>query len=149
MWHIVTDGVAWWSVCLSVCHVREPCKNVWTDWHVVWEWTLVSPRKHVLDGGAYWRHLANMIEPSMCGCDAPYVKVLWPFVFIGRPFLKRFTLRYLSVLSAMLVYCGQVVWITMKLGIQVGLGAGHIVLDEDPALPLPKGHSPQFSAHVC
>jgi len=36
----------------------------------------------------------------------------------------------------------------MKLGIQVGLGPGHIVSDGNPA-PLPqKGHSPQFSAHV-
>ena len=38
----------------------------------------------------------------------------------------------------------------MKLGMQVGLGPGHIVLDEDPAPPPPKGHSPpQFSAHIC
>ena len=37
----------------------------------------------------------------------------------------------------------------MKLGMQVGLGLGHIVLDGDPALPLPKGHGPQFSAHIC
>ena len=29
-------------------------------------------------------------------------------------------------------------WIDMTLGMEVGLGAGHIVLDEDPA-PLPKG----------
>ena len=36
----------------------------------------------------------------------------------------------------------------MKLGVEVGLGPGHIVLDGDPAPP-PKGHSPQFSAHVC
>jgi len=36
----------------------------------------------------------------------------------------------------------------MKLGMQVGLGHVHIVLDGDPA-PLPKkGQSPQFSAHV-
>ena len=36
----------------------------------------------------------------------------------------------------------------MKLGKQVGLGPGHIVLDGDPA-PLPKkGGSPQFYAHV-
>jgi len=34
----------------------------------------------------------------------------------------------------------------MKLGTQVGLGPGHIVSDGDPA---PKGHSPQFSAHIC
>jgi len=39
-------------------------------------------------------------------------------------------------------------WIKMKLGVQVGLGLGHIVLDGDQ-LPLPKEHSPQFSAHVC
>jgi len=37
----------------------------------------------------------------------------------------------------------------MKLGMQVGLGPGHIVLDGDPAPPPPKGHSPQFSAHIC
>jgi len=38
----------------------------------------------------------------------------------------------------------------MKLGMQAGLGPGHIVLDVDPA-PAPKGHSPprQFSAHIC
>jgi len=37
----------------------------------------------------------------------------------------------------------------MKLGTQVGLGPGHIELDRDPASFPPKGHSPQFSAHVC
>ena len=70
----------------------------------------------------------------------------------GRPFVKRFTLCYqtvvclsvcLSVLSVTLLYCGQTVGrIKMKLGVQVGLGPGHIVLDEDPAPPTPKGHSP-------
>jgi len=39
-------------------------------------------------------------------------------------------------------------WIK-KLGMQVGLGPGHIVLDGDPAPPLPKGHRPQFSARIC
>ena len=36
----------------------------------------------------------------------------------------------------------------MKLGVRVGLGPGHIVLDGDPAPPPPKGHNPQFSAHI-
>jgi len=38
----------------------------------------------------------------------------------------------------------------MPLGIEVGLGTGHIVLDGDPP-PLPKKgqSSPHFSAHVC
>jgi len=37
----------------------------------------------------------------------------------------------------------------MKLGTQVGLGPGHTVLDGDPAIPPPKGHSPpKFSAYI-
>jgi len=33
----------------------------------------------------------------------------------------------------------------MKLGVQVGLGPGHIVLDGDPAPPSPKmGYAPNF-----
>ena len=41
--------------------------------------------------------------------------------------------------------------IKMKLGMQVGLGSGHIVLGGDPAPTYLKGHSPrpQFSAHIC
>jgi len=44
----------------------------------------------------------------------------------------------------MLVYCGQTVgWTKMKLGMEVGLGSGHIVLDGDPAPPpLKKGGTP-------
>jgi len=41
-------------------------------------------------------------------------------------------------------------WIKIKLGMQVGLGRGHIVLDGGPSSAPPKGHSarPQFSAHI-
>jgi len=50
----------------------------------------------------------------------------------------------------MLVYCGQTVGrIKMKLGMQVELGHVHVVLDGDPAPPPAKGHSPQFSTHIC
>jgi len=35
----------------------------------------------------------------------------------------------------------------MKLGMEVGIDPGHIVLDGDPASPQ-KRHSPQFLAHV-
>jgi len=46
--------------------------------------------------------------------------------------------------------CGQTVrWNKMKHGTQVGLGPNHTVLDGNPAPPPPKGHSPQFSAHIC
>ena len=59
-------------------------------------------------------------------------------------------LSCLSCLSVTLVYCGQTVGrIKMKLGMQVGLGPGHIVLGGDPA-PSPKGaQPPKFSAHIC
>jgi len=41
-------------------------------------------------------------------------------------------------------------WIKMPLGREVGLDPGDIVLDGDPATPPPqRGHSSQFSAHVC
>jgi len=68
----------------------------------------------------------------------------------GRPFVKRFALCYrsvvcLSCLSVTLVYCGQTVGrIKMKLGMQVGLGTGHIVLGGNPAPPPLKGHSPSI-----
>jgi len=51
------------------------------------------------------------------------------------------------VTSVSLVYCGQTIGrIKMKLGMQVGLVPGYIVLD-GTQLPQ-KGHSPQFSTHV-
>jgi len=54
----------------------------------------------------------------------------------------------LSVLSVYmtLVYCGQTAGrIKLKLGMQVGLGPGHIVLDQDPTPLLPKGgRAPNF-----
>jgi len=37
----------------------------------------------------------------------------------------------------------------MKLGTQVGLGPGHIVLDGDPDPSPQRGRAQQFSAHVC
>jgi len=49
-----------------------------------------------------------------------------------------------------LVYCSQTAgWIKMPLGVEVGLGPCHIVLDWDPALPPQRCTVPQFSAHVC
>jgi len=52
-------------------------------------------------------------------------------------------------MSVTFVHCGQTVGrIKMKLGMQVGLNRGHIVLDGNPASPPLKGH-PQFSAHIC
>jgi len=68
-----------------------------------------------------------------------------------RPMLSDRCLSVcLSVLSLTLVYCGQTFgWIKMKLGMQVGLGPGHIVLDRDPA-PRERGtaHPPIFGPYL-
>jgi len=58
--------------------------------------------------------------------------------------------RGLSPQFSVHVYCGQTAgWTKMALGMQMGLGPGHIVLDRDPALPSPKrGRTRQFSVHV-
>ena len=55
------------SVCLSVClcvrHTGDPCKNGWTDRVAVeGRRTLIVSRKHMLNGGIYGTHLANIIE---------------------------------------------------------------------------------------
>jgi len=64
----------------------------------------------------------------------------------GRPFVKRFALSVcLSVLSVTFVHCGQMAGrIKMKLGVQVGLGPGHIVLGWDPAILPQTGTAPNF-----
>jgi len=71
------------------------------------------------------------------------------FCSFRRPFGKRFALCYRTVVPSIglceTCVCGQTVgWIKMKLDMEVSLGAGHIVLDADPAPPPKKkggGHS--------
>jgi len=44
------------------------------------------------------------------------------------------------------MYRGQMVgWIKMRLGVQVGLSSGHIVLDGDPAPPQKEAQQPPLS----
>jgi len=84
----------------------------------------------------------NSRENVYVHCVPKNVPPLQLAIIFGRPFVKRFALCYRSVvcpvcLSVTLVYCGQTVGrIKMKLGMQVGLGPGHIALGGDPA-PLP------------
>jgi len=72
-------------------------------------------------------------------------------VFLGDRFWSPYDIGPLSVLFVTLMHCGQTVgWIKMLLGMEVGLGPGHIVLDRDPAPVQQRGTArlPQFSAHV-
>jgi len=102
------------------------------------------------------------LQLAMCSADASPVivrqNVVRRWVVLGDCLQNgspctiglRSCLSVLSVLSVTSVYCGQTVgWIKTKLGTEVGLGPGHIVLNGDPAHQ-ENGHStPQFSAHVC
>ena len=61
-------------------------------------------------------------------------------LIFGRPFVKRFAHCYRTVVCPVCMFVGDVAvlrqmvgWIKMKLGMQVGLGPGHIVLDGHPA----------------
>jgi len=46
---IVTDGLTW-SICRSVWHSRQPCKNGWTDRDAVWVMDLGRPNYRVSHG---------------------------------------------------------------------------------------------------
>jgi len=77
---VVTDAVGL-SVGRSVCHNRELCKMTEPIEIPFVLWTRVGPRKHVIDRGAYWRHLGNTIEPSMCGGNAAFLSSYFDHLF--------------------------------------------------------------------
>jgi len=64
----------------------------------------------------------------------------------GRPRPRRHCATLQSPQFSAHIYCVQTTgWIKMALGIEVGLGPGHIVLDGDPAsLPKKWAHPPIF-----
>jgi len=84
------------SVCLSVCHSNEPCKNGWTDQDAIWFEDSGGAKEPCIRWGAHWRNLANTTEPSMCGSDVAFLSIyfghlLWPLYGIGQAivFLPR------------------------------------------------------------
>ena len=70
------------SICRSGCglHWAEGCTSsiVFDSWR---QCTLMGI------GRTHCRHLANTNEPSVCGGDAFYVKLLWPLVTFGHAHL--------------------------------------------------------------
>jgi len=84
-------------------------------------------------------NIVSRVKPLLATPSLVYGQLLMRRMVFGPPFVNRFALCYpsivcLSCLSVTLVYCGQTVGrIKMKLGMQIGLGPGHIVLGGDPA----------------
>jgi len=78
----VTGGVAK-SVCQSVCHDREPCKNGRTDRDAVWGMDSGGPKEACVRwGSAHWRNLANTTEPSVCCGDAAFLSNYFDHLFV-------------------------------------------------------------------
>ena len=51
--------------------------------------TWVGTRKHLVDWGAHWCHLANMIELSMCSCNAACCQITLMMMMMMRGFVER------------------------------------------------------------
>jgi len=79
-----------------------------------------------------------------------WILLRFPLTIFGQPFGKRFALCYWTVVLSCLSVCDVgVLWqmvgrIKMKLGMQVGLGPSHTVLDEDPAPPPQRSTAPNL-----
>ena len=143
-----SSSVVCLSVCLSVT-VVSPAKTAESIEMAFGLRTMVGLKNRVLNGGPdsqpeklILRGKGGALQSiwSLCG---ELCKNLWtdlveesggpkePCIRWGPDRLKRSDNFWATV--------GH---IKMKLGKQVGLGPGHIVLDGDPAPPRPKGHSP-------
>ena len=121
---------------------------------------MASPNSNTYTAQTLYKLQANGSETDIKTFSAfgKTVDLLFPcltFANIGNwvTILKQFTLCYQTIvcLSLTLMYCGQTVgWIKVKLGTEVDLGPGHIMLDGDPAPLSEMGTAPPpFSAHVC
>jgi len=95
---IVTDEVEW-SVSRSVCHDREPCKTAEPIEMSFGMWTWVGPSKYVLKWSAHWHHLANTIEPSMCGGDTVLCHIALTTCYGRMAVLWNRAGRYIFVFS--------------------------------------------------
>jgi len=85
-----------------------------------------STRSKVDTQKIYLKVICNYFWATICKTVRP----MW--LVLSSEMNSPYAIGPLSVLSVMLVYCGQMVgWIEMKLGTQVGLGPSHIALDGD------------------
>jgi len=68
----------WWAL-----------QNGWTDRDTVWDVDSGGSKKHVLDGGAYWRNLVNMTEPSISSGDAAFLLNYFGHLLLLQPTFRH------------------------------------------------------------
>jgi len=96
---IVTDEVVW-SVCLSVWHNLEPCKNSWTDRDAVWNVDSGWPKEpHIRRGsrspmrwGQFW--LGNVV---ICTADGWLKEQNQQFFYNGIRALEKLQTKCILV----------------------------------------------------
>jgi len=126
---------------------REMLRDVATATNCRTKTAINWPMRTIAIGNWLWRGFGCSADRMQILPDTLHLRevaMATIFLVFGRPFVKRFALCYQSVvclsclscvflcpvLSVILVYGGQAVrWIKTKLGVQVSLRAGHIVLD--------------------
>jgi len=133
----------WSCRCLSVCDVCVLWPNNWMDQDETWHGGRRRPRTHCVTWAPSIPPLPKNGPPIFGPC------LLWPndWIYEGRPRSRRHCVIWgtsspqkgTTPNFSPHVCCGQMAgWIKMPLGTEVGLGAGHVVLDGDPA-PSRKG----------
>jgi len=118
---VVTDRVAW-SVCRSFTIV-SPAKTAEPIEISFGIWTGVGPRKQVLDEGAHWRHLANTIEPSMCGSDAAFLPNYFDHLLLLLMMIMLLLLYYFNI-KCRLSYLTDMSFTAQKLCVRSNLHFG-------------------------
>jgi len=152
------------SDCCPVCPVCDAGAlrpNGCMDQHETWRACRPRPWPHCVRWGPS--------SPSPKGAEPPIPPIFGPYLlwpngcmdqdaiwYGGRPRPRRHCVRWGPRDPSQKggdrqfpahIYCGQTAaWIKMPLGTEVGLGLHNIVLDVDPAPPLLKECSPQFSS---
>jgi len=154
--HCRPSSVVCWSVGLSVCYTSEPCKTAEPIKMPFGLSTRVSPR----GGGccaAFGRELGPHLTQCGLGRGLPLHQVASSYIqlFFWATISQNGLLCAMGPLCVLydclpvtLVIYGQTAgWIKMTLGMEVGLGPGDIMLDEDQFAPTERGTaSPHFLA---
>jgi len=123
MWPVAA-GVAW-SVCLSVGHSHEPCKNIWTNWDAIWDVDFGGPKEPCIGWGLRSAQGRGSFLGHPLPAMWPFAKTFWPLVMCVWCPCFRLETRWLSN-SHQQHYCcainSTVLWNAQASGLSVLIG---------------------------